>query len=108
MVQTQTMGRGSRLAGQIALVVGASSGIGKATALAFAREGASVGLVARREDVLTEVAGAIEAGGGRAFIQAADLRDGPATRAAVEAAIKHFGRLDVVVYAAGTNLPRER
>jgi len=94
------------LAGQGALITGASSGIGRATALAFAREGASVALLARRADELERVAQEIRAGGGRASVHPADLADGEATRAAVEAATQALGRLAVVVYAAGTNLPK--
>ena len=94
------------LAGQGALITGASSGIGRATALAFAREGAAVALLARRELELERVAGEIRAAGGNASVHAADLGDAAATRAAVEAAAQALGRLDVVVYAAGTNIPQ--
>jgi NADP-dependent 3-hydroxy acid dehydrogenase YdfG len=90
----------------VALITGASSGIGRATALAFAREGAAVALVARRASELEAVAAQIKAANGRALAQATDLVDGEATRAAVAATIEEFGRLDVVVYAAGTNIPR--
>ena len=94
------------LEGQAALITGASSGIGRATALLFAREGAAVALLARRQDELEKVAGEIRAAGGRAEVCAADLEDGDATRAAVEAAGAKLGKLDVVVYAAGTNIPQ--
>ena len=72
----------------------------------FALEGAAVGLLARRRDELERVAREIRAAGGRAEAFAADLEDGDATRAAVEAAGERLGRLDVVVYAAGTNIPQ--
>jgi len=94
------------LDGQAALITGASSGIGRATALAFAREGAAVALLARRADELKRVAQDIRAAGGRASVHPADLADREATRAAVEAAAHALGKLDVVVYAAGTNLPK--
>ncbi|HEX2326960.1 MAG TPA: SDR family oxidoreductase [Chloroflexota bacterium] len=94
------------LEGQGALVTGASSGIGRATALALAGAGAAVALLARREAELRALAEEIERGPGTASVHAADLADGGATRAAVEAAGERLGRLDVVVYAAGTNIPR--
>jgi NADP-dependent 3-hydroxy acid dehydrogenase YdfG len=94
------------LTGQVALVTGASSGIGRATALLFAREGAAVGLLARRADELEKVASEIRTAGGTAEVCAADLEDGDATRAAVESCASRFGKLDVVVYAAGTNIPQ--
>lgn len=94
------------LDGQIALITGASSGIGRATAIAFAQAGAAVALVARRANELATVAEEIRAAGGRASVQTADLADGAATREAVAASIEELGGLDVVVYAAGTNIPR--
>src|SRR5688500_6251715 len=94
------------LDGQAALICGASSGMGRAAALLFAREGAQVALLARREAELEKVAGEIRAGGATAHVVPADLEDGAATRAAVEKAIGQLGKLDVVVYAAGTNIPR--
>jgi len=104
--------------GSAVLVVGASSGIGRATALAFARAGARIALLARREPELRALAEEIR--GKRAvtvaeptdsttvepIVLAADLADGAATRRAVESAVLAFGRLDVVIYAAGTNTPR--
>jgi NADP-dependent 3-hydroxy acid dehydrogenase YdfG len=94
------------LDGQVALITGASSGIGRATALLFAREGAAVGLLARRGEELEKVAKEIRDGGGRAEPVAADLADGEATRAAVATLIQKLGKLDTVVYAAGTNIPQ--
>ena len=95
--------------GSAVLVVGASSGIGRATALAFARAGAHVALLARREPELRALAEEIRAEGiatREPLVLAADLADGVATRRAVERVVQLFGRLDVVVYAAGTNTPR--
>ena len=93
------------LDGRAVLIAGASSGIGRATAQLFAREGAGVALVARRAAVLAAVVEEIRQAGGKAEAIAADLGDGAAARAAVEAAIVALGHLDVVVYAAGTNIP---
>lgn len=92
--------------GQVVLVAGASSGMGRETALAFAREGADVALVARRGDVLAEVAAQIEGLGGRALPIASDLAVGSEARSAVQKTVDTFGRLDVVVNAVGTNLKR--
>jgi NAD(P)-dependent dehydrogenase (short-subunit alcohol dehydrogenase family) len=93
-----------RLAGKVVLVAGASSGIGHATALACAAEGAALSAVARRRSALDEVAGEIARGGGRAAAFAADLTDRSAVEAAVRGTAEALGPIDVVVYAAGTNL----
>ena len=87
-------------AGKAALVKGASSGIGRAVAVRLAAEGAAVGLVARRGDVLAEVADQIERGGGRAQAFPTDVRDGVAVQRTVAAAVEGLGRLDVLVCAA--------
>jgi len=89
------------LSGKKALVTGASSGIGRSTALALAAAGAQVALVARRAARLDELAAKIKADGGQALARAADVTDeGDATRA-VEDAVGHFGGLDILVNAAG-------
>ncbi|AJC61023.1 short-chain dehydrogenase/reductase SDR [Streptomyces sp. 769] len=90
------------LAGGVALVTGASSGIGAATALALAREGCSLALVARRADrlhALTETIGTQD--GGPALVLAADLGDGEQPHQVVRRTVQHFGRLDVLVNNAG-------
>jgi NAD(P)-dependent dehydrogenase (short-subunit alcohol dehydrogenase family) len=81
--------------------------MGRATATACAHEGADVALVARRREALDEVAAAIRHLGQRALVAAADLEQSPATEAAFALVIAEFGRIDVVVHAAGTNI-RER
>ncbi|MFF4952200.1 SDR family oxidoreductase [Streptomyces chattanoogensis] len=95
-------GTGDRpLAGCVALVTGASSGIGEAAALSLARLGCSLALVARRTDRLTGTGEAIGAQGAAALPLTADLTAPGAARQAVEDAVRHFGRLDVVVNNAG-------
>src|ERR1700755_330213 len=97
--------RGGRMAGEldarIALVTGAPSGIGRATALRFAREGARVALVGRDAETLASVARDVKDAGGDAVEVRADVTvDGDARRA-IEEAVGHFGGLDVLVNAAG-------
>jgi NADP-dependent 3-hydroxy acid dehydrogenase YdfG len=89
------------LSGKTALVTGASSGIGRAAAIALARAGAQVSLVARRADRLAEVAAQIEAGGGKALARAADVTREEQAAQAVRDTVGHFGGLDILVNAAG-------
>jgi NADP-dependent 3-hydroxy acid dehydrogenase YdfG len=94
-----------RLDGTAALVTGASSGIGAATAHQLAAEGASVALVARRAERLEETAARIaDDGFGRAVVIEADVTDEKQIRAAVERAVDEFGRLDTVIANAGVML----
>jgi NADP-dependent 3-hydroxy acid dehydrogenase YdfG len=92
------------LAGTVALVTGASSGIGAATARRLARDGASVALVARRGDRLAEVAREIAREGGAAQPVVADITSRAGADSAVEQAVSAFGRLDTVVNNAGVML----
>ncbi|MEU1629783.1 SDR family NAD(P)-dependent oxidoreductase [Streptomyces sp. NPDC020096] len=89
------------LAGCAALVTGASSGMGAATARALARQGAALALVARRTERLEELATAIRDQGGMCLTLTADLRDATQARRAVEEAADRLGRLDVLVNSAG-------
>lgn len=91
------------LTGKVALVTGASSGIGRALAATLALAGAAVVLVARRADELGVAASAIQASGRRAAVLAADLTDRRALRAAAARAADAFGAPDIVVNAAGIN-----
>jgi 3-oxoacyl-[acyl-carrier protein] reductase len=94
-----------RLEGKTAIVTGASRGLGRAIALAFAREGAGV-LVnyASREESAKEVAAAIEQLGRRAIVHRADVSDAAQVRAMVHAAVAGFGRVDILVNNAGITL----
>jgi NADP-dependent 3-hydroxy acid dehydrogenase YdfG len=93
-----------RLDGTVALVTGASSGIGEATARRLAREGAAVAVLARRKDRLDALAAEITAAGGRALALETDVTDQAQAIAAVEATVSEFGRLDTVINNAGVML----
>ena len=86
---------------QVVLVTGASSGIGRETALRFAQQGAAVALAARRRAQLEELAAAIETTGGQAMIVPTDVTDAHAARAAVAAVRRKWKRLDILVNNAG-------
>lgn len=81
----------THLSSKVALITGASSGIGRAAAILFAAEGASVVLVARRRDRLEELAGRIQQDGGRAVAIAGDVTEEGTHEAAVAAAVSEFG-----------------
>jgi NAD(P)-dependent dehydrogenase (short-subunit alcohol dehydrogenase family) len=89
-----------RLDGQRALVTGASSGIGAATAQLLAREGADVALLARGETGLLRVASRVQEEGGQAVVLRADVADRAALEASIAEAVRQLGGLDVVVIAA--------
>lgn len=95
-----------RLHGKAAVVVGASSGMGRATALAFAKEGARVVLAARTAQALSEAAGAVRGQGGEALTRPTDVTDRSACEGLIREAKDRFGRIDLLVYATGTNIPR--
>ncbi|OBG74852.1 epimerase [Mycobacterium sp. E2462] len=94
------------VSGKTALVTGASSGIGEATARSLAAAGAHVLLVARTEDKLCDVAAAINAGGGRATAYPTDLADESAVATLAKRITERHGALDVVVSNAGKSLRR--
>jgi NADP-dependent 3-hydroxy acid dehydrogenase YdfG len=89
------------LADTAALVTGASSGIGAATAKALAAQGAVVALLARRADRLQELKAEIESAGGSALVVPVDVTDAAQVSAAVARSVAEFGRLDTVVNNAG-------
>lgn len=88
----------------VALVTGASSGIGEATALALAAQGATVALAARRKDRLDELAQRIQGAGGAALVIEADITDAEQAQAAVERTVAELGRLDTLINNAGVML----
>jgi NAD(P)-dependent dehydrogenase (short-subunit alcohol dehydrogenase family) len=92
-----------RLKGKVALITGAGSGIGKATAVAFALEGARVGLLGRTEDDLVQTAGEMNIGDEVGLPLVADISDPGEMRSAVEKLVKKWGRLDIVFANAGIN-----
>ena len=93
-----------RLDGTVALVTGASSGIGEATALVLAEHGASVALAARRGDRLAALSAKIRESGGSTLVLDVDLTDEQQVRDAVERTVAEFGRLDTLVNNAGVML----
>ena len=93
-----------RLEGTVALVTGASSGIGEATARALAAEGAAVALAARRTDRIETVARDLRAQGARALPLTTDVTVEAEARQAVERTVRELGRLDIVINNAGVML----
>lgn len=89
------------LEGKVALVTGASQGIGAACAKALAREGAVVVCTSRRTDVLAEVAAAIVEAGGRALVKALDVTDPTAAQQVVDSVAAELGGLHILVNNAG-------
>jgi NAD(P)-dependent dehydrogenase (short-subunit alcohol dehydrogenase family) len=91
--------------GQVALVTGASSGLGRATAVAMAKAGAEVALLARGKEDLEQVAAEVGRVGSRGLVLVADLADAEELVREVARAVEAFGRIDVLVNAAGTDVP---
>lgn len=89
------------LVNKVAIVTGASSGIGYATALLFAREGAKVVVSARRQRELDALVAQIEAMGGQAVAVAGDVKDEDLAKALVDTAVTRFGGLDIAFNNAG-------
>ena len=89
------------LSGRIALVTGASQGIGRACALRLAKDGASVALAARNQEKLAEVAAEIAAAGGTAHVFELDLGSEESIKASAKAVIAHFGKVEILVNNGG-------
>jgi NADP-dependent 3-hydroxy acid dehydrogenase YdfG len=104
LAQRETTVAGT-LAGRVALVTGASSGIGEGAAIALAEAGASVAVSARRADRLEALVKKIEAAGGKALALPGDAIEESVARGIVEQTVKHFGRLDILVNSAGVIAP---
>jgi len=89
---------------KVVLITGASSGIGRAMGIELARRGASVGLLARRREVIEEIVHEITKAGGRALTLPGDVTDSEAVRGAVSEMRRTFGPIDVLVANAGINV----
>ena len=87
--------------GRVALVTGASQGIGHACALALAREGASIAVAARNQEKLDALVSAIMASGGKAAAFVMDVADEEQVKSAIKAVLAHFGKIDILVNNAG-------
>ena len=92
-----------RLQGKVAIITGATAGMGRAAALLFAREGAKVVLSGRREHLGQEITKVISDEGGEAIFVTADVSIGQDVKNVVDSAVKKYGRLDVMFNNAGTN-----
>jgi 3-oxoacyl-[acyl-carrier protein] reductase len=90
-----------KLEGRVALVTGASQGIGHACALALAREGATVAVAARNQQKLDQLAGQIAAAGGKAAAFVIDVADEEQVKSGIKAALAQFGKIDILVNNAG-------
>src|SRR4029079_11352913 len=101
-----TMNKNDSFAGKVALVTGGTSGIGKATAIAFARAGAKVVLSGRREKEGAQVVAEIKKLGGEAAFVRADVAKETDVRAMVKFAVDKFGRLDIAFNNAGVEWKR--
>src|ERR1700689_1194825 len=95
----------SRLAGKVAWITGAGSGIGEATALALAAEAAAVVLTGRRKEPLEEVAELVRQSGGVGHVQPGDMSQSATGTRIADYIEREFGRLDILVNNAGTNIP---
>ena len=88
----------------VALLTGGSSGIGRATAIRLAQHGVQVALAARNRDALDQARQEIEKAGGKALVVPTDVTDAEQVRHAVEATVERFGKLDILLAAAGLSM----
>ena len=95
------MSRSNRFPGKVAFVTGAASGIGRATAIAFAAEGARVAIIDRTEDALRHTADAIKNAGGEVLVISCDVSMPQEVEAAIARTVETFGRLDIAFNNAG-------
>jgi NADP-dependent 3-hydroxy acid dehydrogenase YdfG len=93
----------SEIEGKVVVITGASSGIGKATAILLASQGAKVVMGARRPERLAEIAALISEAGGEAVYKVTDVRHRGELNALVQTALDHFGKLDVMINNAGVS-----
>ena len=89
------------ITGKVVVITGASSGLGEATARLLAKQGATVALAARRAERIDALAAEINAAGGKALAVATDVTDREQVRALVDAVVKKFGKVDVMLNNAG-------
>ena len=101
-------GQTGRLQGKVALVTGAGRGIGKAVAIAYAKEGAAVSCAARTQSQIDTTMAEIESAGGQAIAVRADVADLQSVRAMVDTTVRRFGGIDILVANAGGNFDRSR
>ncbi len=92
------------LKGKVAVVTGATDGIGRAAAMLFAKEGAKVAICARKIEGVNATVEAIRKAGGEAFGMAADMSKAADAEKFIEGVAKHYGRLDILVNNAGTSM----
>jgi NAD(P)-dependent dehydrogenase (short-subunit alcohol dehydrogenase family) len=93
-----------KLKDKVAIITGASKGIGKGIAIRYAEEGAAVVLASRSEDLLASIARQIQDAGGRALALSLDVRRPESVEAVVQKAVKEYGRLDIMVNNAGISM----
>ena len=95
-----------RLPNKVALITGAGSGIGRATAALFAREGAKVALVDLNEQAAQETLDTIKSAGGEAIVVQADVSNGADVKRAIDTCVETFGRIDILYNNAGIAMRR--